>query len=472
LGIDKSQAGVLFVPAVFFLILILAFFPEIQGLFNVHVSSSIYKREVFLIELLFVIFVIFNKHIKYPEITTAPRVVVVAFSLWVVSSAVSALLSVIGSLSILTYAEHLTHLLFALSVYSFVRKHMFLYKYALIVPVLGFAAYCIFFLFSYLLDSDLSSPGSGRYIFPTSLTEVGFRHIRHFGYYLSIIVVAALGVVHQCQYNFRRPLVLLGLLALTLSWMFMAWIGGRGPFFAIALSLLVVAFLFRINEYKALLFTAGVTFIIGTGLSFYLPDTGFGIGYMLQRWFSLRLGFDVEGLNAFSSSRLMIWKECLSDIAENPYFGVGQNGFLSTCRLRISPAITQPHGFHIQSLLDWGVFGSLFFLTALISLLYYAYKKNNSQYAELSTTRLFVFWSVIMLLVYSSIDGIMFQRYTLAFFAFYMGLLQIDIPKPEYADEMVQTSLGSFPYRILLYIILGIIGYHLIIEVPIIPGYL
>lgn len=456
-------SGALFVLATCLLTSILIFFAEIQGLHYPLLHSGLDKRELFILEFSFVVCVLLNRNVQYPSVLGSMNLASILFLLWVMWGMVSTLLAMGLNLALISYAEQLVLLLFAVSVYAFLNTYRALYPMVMWVLVIGFFLYILFLVSNYSFPSL-----DGRFVY--SMKEVGFRHVRHFGYYLTVMVIVGAGIVMSVNYRLRHPIMWMGVVTMIISWMFIVWLGGRGPIFALALSTVVFIYFIRPQKYKLQLALMGATFIAGVLLSWFVPG-GFGLEHVLHRLVPFWFGKSDIGLVGYSSGRVSIWMECWSDIKDNPVFGVGPNGFISTCGARWNHAhILQPHGLHIQAMLDWGIGGALLFFAAITVFLNQGYARLVSAGANIPIIGLVAFWEVIMLLVFSSIDGTLYHRFSVMYFAFFIALLYI---KPT-------TSMGSeyggvesrIPYLILLYIVSGIIIYLQFNGYLIMPSYI
>lgn len=443
------------------LILIVALFAEIQGLHKPYVVSSIYKREVFFLELMFVILVMLDRKVVFPDITKLYRPTVLLCGLWLSWSFFSALSGVNQPLALYTFAEHIVLVLFSISVYSVIQSFKQIDEKIIWLILAGFFVYCVFLFWTHFLGGDVR-----RESFAVSLIEVGFRNIRHLGYYLAIVLVVATGVGAGLSiYTGRLSLWISGIVA-SLAWGLIFWLGGRGPIVSFFVTLPFVVYLFYdVTQIRKILLFVSVTCLFGALLSWFMPY-GYGLDYILSRFLGSTEVLTSEGIDVTQSGRLKIWAACSNDVIQNPLFGLGQNGYRSGCGSDF-PGSSQPHGFHIQALLDWGVPGALFFALFVVVLLRRAFRESKTSLSAMQ--RLMIpYWGVLMLLVFSLFDGVLFQRFSLMFFALFLAMtMPVSVNKDQ--ESFTQNDNRVF-YLSMLFAVVSIMlflrltGYPLTVE--------
>jgi O-antigen ligase len=428
------------------LILIVAFFPEIQGLYKPYVGSSLQKRELFVLELAFVILILLNRRISFPDVKQISSGVMIAVGVWLLWSLLAAVNAEFRLLALLTYAEHLALLLFGVSLYALLDRYKWAKEWLLWVILAGFVVYCLFLVAFYFPGIDKLSLHS----FITSFIEAGFRHIRHVGYYLAVVLVITTGI-GVARANLRSVRILCGGLSI-IAWGLLFWLGGRGPLVALLLTFPLFVYLAGswANRYQLTLFFV-ITLVFGAAFSLLIPG-GFGIDFLLVRLFPGmgELG-GYEYLDRFSSARISIWLACTVDIVNHPFFGLGQNNYGLGCGREFG-GTSQPHGFHIQALLDWGVVGAVSFALFVFMLMKSAYSnvKTQAVQGQIAGTAL---WGASMLLLFSGYDGILFQRFSLMFFAVFVVLA---LPESKPVSESEKKD-GRSVFVVLLLMVVAIL---------------
>lgn len=447
------------------LVLMVAFFPELNGLHKPYVTSSLMKRELFVVELVFIMTVLLDRDVRFPSPAGLPGWVLVTMMLWLVWTFLAALQAQSHLLALMTYAEHVTLLLFAVALHAMCDRYAWLKPVLLWLIVLGFAAFFVFMLIHYFPSAETFS---GRY-FITSMTGIGFRNIRHFGYYGGIALLVSIGLASYLSGAGKSLAYAACIIVASLAWMLLFWVGGRGPLVALLvpfpLFLLVVAN--DANAIKPVMFVL-ITLVVGALLSYLLPG-GYDFHSLLGRFSVTGVeGGAAEAINNLSSNRLTIWRACVEDVMSNPLFGLGQNNYIYGCGDRVAPGSSQPHGSHIQLLLDWGIVGAIFFV-AFISWYFRKAYSNLKQAGAAGYVAAISAWGVLMLLVFSAYDGTLFQRYSLMYFVLFLVLAVHPVKSREPAAE--QEDNRNIYGALLLFVIM-IVAWLATKGYPITPEYI
>lgn len=443
---EELKKQPLFFLSITVLVLIVAFFAEMQGLHQPHVKT-IYKRELFFLELAFVVLVILNREITFPSVKNFPGLLVALAAYWGVWSLFSAVDAIRPLLALYTYAEHLTLVLFSFSVYALIRKFKYSREILLWVILLGFCFYCLFFGGSYFLFENYNPEIN----FAATFDEVGFRNIRHLGYYFAIGLVVATGMGVGLGHYYGKAALWIGAVLSVVAWALIFWAGGRGPLVAFFVSLGLIIFLnggFR--QSKQLLLFVAITCFIGAFGSLLIPG-GYGIDYLIGKllWVPEDFSTLIE-VEKTPSKRIEMWLTCLNEIKNNPFFGIGQNNFRYGCGKGF-PLTLHPHGVHIQAPLEWGIPGAVAFFLLGGAMLWRTFMNVNAA-QEGESYALIPLWGVLMLLVASGYDGILYQRYSLMFFALFLAMM---MPvKDDLKSDGVRKEDGRLVYYGLLFFVL------------------
>lgn len=323
------------------------------------------------------------------------------FFLFLVAVALSTIFSIRPAVSVVRTAEWIVHLLFAFAVFNFFRARD---AEAGIVPAvvgLAFLSYTGIFLLEYFFS--LNDPSvSWTWITP------GFSNIRHLGYFLAFVLpMVTYGWIAQAERPASLKVFSFG--AACLAWMLIFEIGGRGPVFAVAASLLVLPFLvgsktlrLRILSFTLLTCTAGAI------LSLAFLDIGFGLERLLS-------AFERETLNDLSSNRLRTWAVTLRLIAPTVLFGTGPDSYMFLDKGFMMWTV-HPHGLHIQVLADWGLMGGVLLVAVLASFLVDIGRPLKEAPQPCMGLTLVSLWTVMILLVFSSFDGVLYHAFPSALF--------------------------------------------------------
>lgn len=460
--LEELKKQPIFLIAILILVLIVAFFAEIQALHQPHVKT-LYKRELFFLEIAFVVLVLLSRNITFPYVKRFPGVLVVLAVFWGVWSLFSALDAINPLVALYTYTEHLTLVLFAFSVYALAQKYKNTREILLWIILLGFAVYCLFFGWSYFLVENYNH----EIKFASTFDDVGFRNIRHLGYYFAIGLVVATGMGAGLGYYYGKAALWVGVILSVVAWGLLFWAGGRGPLVAFFVSAGVIVFLNGgMRKNRQFITFVIITCFVGACVSLLIPG-GYGIDYLLGKF--LWMPEDVSALvdvEKTPSKRIEMWLTCLGDIKNNPFLGIGQNNFRYGCGQDF-PMTLHPHGVHVQAPLEWGVPGAIaFFLFGgtLLRQTFLGIKKNQTG----ESFRLVPLWGVLFLLVASGYDGILYQRYTLMFFVLFVAMMMPD--KKDFISEAACKTnsrvvyYGLLFFVLILLIILAIADFQFIVE--------
>lgn len=422
-GLRSALAGrdpMYLVSTAVLLILFLAI-PEIRA-FN-HQGALVGSREVIFFELLFIVSVVVDKRSPLPGWRDIPRPIGLLCAVWLGWGLISTMLAEPRLFNTLfSYFGWYVHGLFGLTLWAYLQQYRSWGEWLPGIIVAGFLAYGTYLGYYYIFTEDVPE-------LLWKLTAYGFNHIRHLGYYIVFVIPLAAGLVVMSKYRPHSPLFWFGLVSLSIVWAFVFWAGGRGPLMAIGVSSLLMYPLFRrTTRLKYFIAVMLISVCLGAILSLAMPK-----GYGLSRIFATVEGS--ESINQFSSGRLTIWKKCIGDITENPWFGVGPDNYKYNCGLQ-SPFTGQPHGFHVQSTLDWGLPGAVLFFSLMGLILKNGFSRIKHA-AEPLSVNLLGLWGAVTLLALSFVDGTLYYAYPMMFIAAGLALAF----QPASAKEsVVQTN--------------------------------
>lgn len=397
--------------------------PEIRAI--IHQGNLFGNGEVITTELLFIASVVINKKIELPgwaELPRAIKMLCAVWLFWALASTVFAQPLLFNSL--FHYTNWYVHGLFGLTLWAYIQSYKERQVWLQGIIVIGFIIYAVYLSYSYIFADDVVLKEEWR------LAEFGFNHIRHFGYYLAVVVPVSAGLVMLANYRLLSPLMVLGLIGLITVWALILWAGGRGPIMAVAVStLLLFPLLWRVTRPAYLISVMVISVLLGAGLSTAMPK-GFGIKRLIETVEKSK------SVDQFSSDRLTIWKKCIGDIKGNPWLGVGPDNYKYNCGLK-SRHTRHPHGVIVQALLDWGIVGAvIFFVLVLLTLKSAA--MGIMQAAEPLTSNLTGLWAALTLLAFSMVDGTLYYAFPMMFIATGLALAF----QPEPAEDAFQQTSG------------------------------
>ena len=247
----------------------------------------------------------------------------------------------------------------------------------------------------------------------------GFGNVRHFGYYVSIVLVAGMAPTLRGEFKWNSVTGWMLFAGLVFVWSMTAWAGGRGPYFALGLGFLILVLMRRLP--RPWLFT-GYVFAAALGgglLSLLYPIPMEGYGFLRV------LGLEGPGftadLNALSSNRILMWQTALHVIAQRPLFGFGPDLFAFEMGPYFS-VFAQPHNFVIQFVLAWGFAGSIAILVILTLAVRCAIDTGAETPGAETIIRITAGAGVIVLILFGLIDGTLYHQVPLSMLIVFLAL--------------------------------------------------
>lgn len=249
----------------------------------------------------------------------------------------------------------------------------------------------------------------------------GYPSIRMYGYSVEAGLAAALGLFYLSDSK-NKPRQIYLIVGTTLLWALLFWSGGRGAFFALLATSIVVAFItpkFVTKMWKFLV----TTITVGAGLSLLLPVPSSAYG-LLRRFNATG---NTGSLNDLSSDRLTLWADAYSIFLDRPIFGHGMLQYSHVTTLTRADAPIQVHSIILESLISFGFVGTLA-LAFLLGKIWVSAAIRLHRGDSLST--LPVFLIATTLLVHGLVSGTYYHIHSVLIIAISLGLLLYDHDKP------------------------------------------
>lgn len=428
-----------FVASSFLLFIMALWLPLSPLLVELFYTASGLKLSVMIFESVVFLFVAISySTCRLPVIE--PRALML-FLVWLVWVLVSVLLSDSFASSLVRFGELLCHILFLMALIILFREYMHLRVLVRVFLVGGFVLYATL-VGSVLFATDLGPEIQYHRVF------LGFHHVRHFGYYSLIILFIVFELLKFSLQRARISAVLVCYVLAVMVWVFLFIIGGRGPFFAFfvtLVSLLVVNRDYLTKSYISIVFTS---MLLGLLISLPLSFDSFGVYSIFERTIS------ATSLNTLSSSRIGIWGDVIQHSLSVPFFGEGPDGYLFTVSQEHYPTTIQPHGLMPQAVLEWGWVGALLFfllLVKLIALVFHRTRQRTNQNHVLIGS----FGTVLAILVFSLIDGVLYHPRSTLLFCVALALLLSELfdKDTSYVQKVPHNLLlgGALPLFILVF---------------------
>lgn len=188
----------------------------------------------------------------------------------------------------------------------------------------------------------------------------GNPNIRHTGYQVEATLVFFLAYFIK-KYNLKLP-DYINVVFLAILWGFIFWLGGRGSIVSISASaalIWLVLYIKNLNS-RVFLLISLCTIFVGIILAESLSITYWnGLSGIYQRSI---IEHSLNSLNELNAKRIDLWVTTWDTVKNSPTFGLGPQGYLSMPNRIMG---VQPHNIFLQFMIEWGVFGSILFLSLL-----------------------------------------------------------------------------------------------------------
>ena len=242
-----------------------------------------------------------------------------------------------------------------------------------------------------------------------------YSNVRHFGYHLTAAAIAGLYFIITSKG--KKVTLAFGLFICLLNITVLIWTASRQGIL-IAGTTCFVSLNIYYKEHRKKLFIA---FIIATALSLIVLDILGITEKSINRIYSST--FNIDSLYDLTSGRILVWKETLSFIRNNWVLGSGSESFYYLYGNRQSFRLVQPHSIILQSLLSWGIVGSMFFFTILWITFYYPIKYLRN-YGIRDNEHILIATALLSaILANSLIDGTLYHVLPIYIFSFMAAIV-------------------------------------------------
>ena len=286
----------------------------------------------------------------------------------------------------------------------------------------------------------------------------GFEHVRHFGYYTALAVplaAAPLVAISASGSRVSAATAAFSLLATFFAQVLMFGAGGRGPVFALALSVAAVV-LAKVVRVSWKLIIGSLVLTVASGLAAYaIEATNPAVG--IQSIFGRSIAAGDFG--ELSSGRGELWRLALEAVRGAPVFGVGPDGYMLLARPGFERTI-QPHNFVLMFLIEWGGLGCMLAIALIASLLRRAYALLRTGSADRSGFyRLGAFWCVLTVLALSLVDGPLYHAQALMLSTVALTL-SVLAPLEQTQRRLAQHTRTRIVIGVLAALLASIVGVH------------
>ncbi|MBU2708668.1 O-antigen ligase family protein [Zooshikella marina] len=326
--------------------------------------------------------------------TRLPKWIIVSFSIWVISTIVSTVLSVRFYFSLITQLEWFTHAVFAFVLAQHLNKQ----QWDKLITAIPFALVCtaIFYVYRWF---TLEDPYTFNWINATP-----FTNIRQLGYFCTVSAIISQFSYLLCKNTSRKKLWFISCIV---SVSFLIWTAGRGAFYSYLLTI-ILAIIILPNYRSKILTSTFISLLFGFLIAYMgtTDSTAGNINHLSKMSIAVRIGMWIETLQSLSSFKTLL-------------FGYGVNTYQVTCKNFV---FMQPHNAIVQALHDWGTIGTVSFLSLigyiLINTLLKIYKKTIE-----SHTQIIAFFAAVSLCLHSLNAGVFYHSYSILVFALCIAYL-------------------------------------------------
>ncbi|MBA3677108.1 MAG: O-antigen ligase family protein [Sphingosinicella sp.] len=263
----------------------------------------------------------------------------------------------------------------------------------------------------------------------------GFDNFRRTGYYAAPIIGLCIGSLPRVQGRRRWAFTLI---VVSFAFALIFWTGTRGAVAAILASSLVGLVLFPSLRNAQRWGALGAAALAGFLLSSFFPQPA--------------ANMSLHRTGDLTSGRTRLWSETWAAIRERPFFGYGEGQVTEVIQSPDFSGVTHPHNLALQTLLAWGVVGTILLLPIAVKLGRCVVRDARTDDGE---TLPFVM-GMIVILLYSSVDGTLFHVQSTCLFATFAGAaLSCKERAPSNnqrrkADKIVVTPTGFEPVALRL----------------------
>ena len=248
----------------------------------------------------------------------------------------------------------------------------------------------VFFISYWMSDTDQS-------LMATFQRLNYYSNIRHFGYHLTASCLLSFYFILNSSFNWKKLSVGLALIIINFSILLIT--GSRQGILVTTLVLVTLLTLY----YRRHCGKISVLLLAGTAMLVTMVYFNGGESLLLHL-------YERSSLEGLTSNRTEIWLTSLKRIGENWPLGFGPEAFIALRKSMDIETFVHPHSIFVQSLMEWGVIGSLIYFSILYRSLSTAF--GNIDFKNLPSMNpvvVIAFFTLCGLLANSLIDGIFYH---------------------------------------------------------------
>ena len=245
-----------------------------------------------------------------------------------------------------------------------------------------------------------------------------WANLNHSGYMLAMAAVLAASLYIFEERKNYKIFGLVGFIIFLTTMLFNNSLGSELAIFIALIFLTIIAIIKNKQNYKRVLVMwatymviLAIDIVLNYLLNLHYNNFIDGLISIFEDIF--KIARDAASADAAGTNRWGLWKECFSNMATHPFFGIGIN-----CQTEVNPLLeaSRPHNEPLQFASTMGIPAGLFYLSALVIVLVFLFK----QLKKLSTETLVCLMGAIAYFV-SSLFGVSIP-YTFSIYILFLGL--------------------------------------------------
>lgn len=285
------------------------------------------------------------------------RFIMLIALLWLISISVSFFLSPYynwqNELALMRFTETLSHLFFFIFLWDFFNKNEVNYSMLFISLILS-----AFIVLTYLIYLHYAYPDLQMSNYSIKIDSKHFvlnTQFRRIGYLLEVAIIFTFAFLFLKKYHYIAAIAI-GILFFSLL-----AIGGRAALFGTLLAFII--YFFSLKKYISLKIFLTFVIFIGLILSIVLYFNFLNIDYFI---YDINRTIQATSFNKMTEGRIEVWSSVLQQLEGKWPIGAGpQSYFFYPGRVVRGVEVIHAHNFILQFLGEWGIVGTLLFLTLL-----------------------------------------------------------------------------------------------------------
>ncbi|MGR5547776.1 O-antigen ligase family protein [Vibrio sp. DNB22_12_1] len=378
---------------------------EVRICFGIFISAFINIHKPFYGALFLLFFQISLIHIIYSTLKLKPQRKQTLFhsgqllapSVFTLFCTLSTLILLIGDISstqkaygVIRYFGVITNILFSLSLALYFTINKPSEKLFAPLPISIIMATILIFIDYQFNQNSVMSNDSVRVIVANNIRQLGY--IAMLGSLYCAIKIIQQKVLSNTYIVFSAMFVI--------NFSLLIWLGGRGAIISFVISLCLSILIANKNFYERCAHLAAISTMVIISYFISIPFSVFSWNGA-NRFMILSQQYETS-INQISNGRMALWNESVNLISQKPFLGYGPEAHIFETKI----GFLQPHNFLLQSLLEFGILGTV----PILFILYYIIKSAIANALSNSTTNnLYACGAIIAIITNSFYSGTLYH---------------------------------------------------------------